>query len=58
MNFLQIGNNPLVKLPLLMPEELDPWQRRCMFSVMPVHKEDGINWYSNEVIFETDKNVH
>ncbi len=45
-------NNILVKLPLLMPEELDPWQRRCMFSVMPVHKEDGINWYSNKITFQ------
>ena len=41
----------------MMPEELDPWQRRCMFSVMPVHKEDGINWYSNEVIFQSANKV-
>lgn len=45
-------NKILVKCPLLMPEELDPWQRRCMFSVMPVHQEDGINWYSDEFLFQ------
>jgi hypothetical protein len=41
----------------MMPEKLDPWQRRCMFSVMPVHQEDGINWYSNEVIFQLGNKV-
>ncbi|MEO5907836.1 MAG: family 20 glycosylhydrolase, partial [Ginsengibacter sp.] len=48
-------NAILVKTPLIMSEELDPWQRRCMFSVMPVHKEEGVNWYSNEVEFKPDK---
>jgi len=48
-------NKILVKLPLFMPEELDPWQRRCMFSVMPVHKEEGMNWYSNNILYQPDQ---
>lgn len=48
-------NSILVKLPLKMDEDLHEWQRRCMFSAMPVHKGDGINWYSDDVKFRVDK---
>lgn len=42
-------NNILVKLPLVMSKDIAPWQRRCMFSVMPVYKGEGVNWYANDV---------
>ena len=48
-------NTFLVKTPLITSGKLDPWRRRCMFSVTPVHKEESINWYLNEVEFKTDK---
>ncbi len=38
-----------------MADELDPWQRRCMFSVIPVHQEEGMNLYSDEFIFQPDQ---
>lgn len=49
-------NKMLVKLPLGMKEGTEPWQRRYMFSVMPVHKEKGINWRANKTAFQPEKN--
>ncbi|WP_344980046.1 beta-N-acetylhexosaminidase [Compostibacter hankyongensis] len=49
-------NTILVKLPLLMPESFEPWQRRCMFTVIPVHREAGdINWYADPVRSDPDR---
>ena len=28
-----------------------------MYSVMLIHKEEGINWYSNKIIFQADENI-
>jgi len=50
-------NRLLVKLPM---EDFDPnkdWQLppKWMFTVIPVHQEEGINWYGNKVRFEPGK---
>lgn len=48
-------NKILVKLPIKMDENINPWQRRCMFSVMPVRKIQGENWYIDDVSFRINK---
>jgi hypothetical protein len=58
VNLKKGWNRILVKLPLLMPKELAAWQRRCMFSLMPVHQEEGVNWYANEMNFQPDNISH
>ena len=48
-------NSVLVKLPIMMDERISPWQRRCMFSFMPVHQEKGSNWYRTDVSFRINR---
>lgn len=51
VNIKKGWNKILVKLPLKNFANLAPWQKRYMFSVMPVHKEQGINWYADNINF-------
>ncbi|MEO7315344.1 MAG: hypothetical protein ABIW47_09170, partial [Ginsengibacter sp.] len=48
-------NKVLVKLPLVMDEKVDPWQQRCMFSVMPVQPGEGMNMERYETEFRVNQ---
>lgn len=50
-------NNILLKLPMNTFDPLLDWQvpPKWMFTVIPVHQENGINWYADEVSFQPNK---
>ena len=48
-------NKILVKMPLVMDEKVDPWQQRCMFSVMPVQPGEGMNMERYETEFRVNQ---
>ena len=50
-------NSVLVKLPVDRFDPLKDWQvpPKLMFTVIPVHKEKGINWYETGTLFQPGK---
>lgn len=50
-------NSLLVKLPVDRFDPMKDWQLppKLMFTIIPVHREKGINWYENSVLFQPGK---
>lgn len=50
-------NSVLVKLPVDRFDPLKDWQLppKLMFTLIPVHKEEGMNWYETNMLFEPGK---
>lgn len=50
-------NSLLVKLPLSSFDPMKDWQQppKLMYTVIPVHREKGINWYENNTRFHPGK---
>lgn len=50
-------NSVLVKLPLSSFDPMKDWQQppKLMYTVIPVHREKGINWYENNTRYQPGK---